>query len=124
MYSFCIDVYKRQVCNRTGANLDSGVATALLHAREADWGVFECDELWLAKILPHLQADYVLLLNLFRDQLDRVGEIDRIQEKMCIRDRLGSDRIMTMDKNNFPAVFSASRLKDGNKETGQPSFLD
>ena len=37
---------------------------------------------------------------------------------------LGSDRIMTMDKNNFPAVFSASRLKDGNKETGQPSFLD
>ena len=74
---------QRVVCNRTGANLDSGVATALLHAREADWGVFECDELWLAKILPHLQADYVLLLNLFRDQLDRVGEIDRIQESIA-----------------------------------------
>lgn len=74
---------QRVVCNRTGANLDSGVATALLHAREADWGVFECDELWLAKILPHLQADYVVLLNLFRDQLDRVGEIDRIQESIA-----------------------------------------
>ncbi|MFR3090859.1 MAG: hypothetical protein ACLTMP_03180 [Eggerthella lenta] len=61
---------QRVVCNRTGANLDSGVATALLHAREADWGVFECDELWLAKILPHLQANYVVLLNLFRDQLN------------------------------------------------------
>ena len=73
---------QRVVCNRTGANLDSGVATALLHAREADWGVFECDELWLAKILPHLQANYVVLLNLFRDQLDRVGEIDRIQESI------------------------------------------
>lgn len=74
---------RQVVCNRTGANLDSGVATALLHAREADWGVFESDELWLAKILPHLQADYVVLLNLFRDQLDRVGEIDRIQESIA-----------------------------------------
>ena len=67
------------VCNRTGANLDSGVATALLHADRSDWGVFESDELWLSKILPQLQADYVVLLNLFRDQLDRCGEIDVIQ---------------------------------------------
>lgn len=72
----------RVVCNRTGANLDSGVATSLLHAGPSDWGVFECDELWLAKILPQLQATYVVLLNLFRDQLDRVGEIDRIQDSI------------------------------------------
>lgn len=69
-------------CNRTGANLDSGVATALLQVREADWGVFESDELWLAKIVPHLRPDYVVLLNLFRDQLDRVGELDRIQDSI------------------------------------------
>ena len=73
---------QRVVCNRTGANLDSGVATALLHAGPSDWGVFESDELWLAKILPQLQATYVVLLNLFRDQLDRVGEIDRIQDSI------------------------------------------
>ena len=73
---------QRVVCNRTGANLDSGVSTALLHAGAADWGIFESDELWLAKILPQLQADYVLLLNLFRDQLDRCGEIDRIQDSI------------------------------------------
>ncbi len=70
------------VCNRTGANLDSGVATALLHAQESDWGVFESDELWLVRSLPQLQANYVLLLNLFRDQLDRCGEIDRIQDSI------------------------------------------
>ena len=70
---------KTVVCNRTGANLDSGVATSLLQSKGADWGVFETDELWLARILPRLQATYVLLLNLFRDQLDRCGEIDRIQ---------------------------------------------
>ena len=73
---------KRVVCNRGGANLDSGVATSLLHAKESDWGVFESDELWLAKILPQLRATYVVLLNLFRDQLDRVGEIDRIQDSI------------------------------------------
>ena len=70
---------KMVACNRTGANLDSGVATELLHAKQADWGVFESDELWLAKVLPQLRADFVVLLNLFRDQLDRMGEIDHIQ---------------------------------------------
>lgn len=74
---------KTVICNRTGANLDSGVATALLHGAPADQGVFECDELWLAKILPFLQSDYVLLLNLFRDQLDRVGEIEHIQDSIA-----------------------------------------
>ncbi|WP_255467250.1 MurT ligase domain-containing protein [Raoultibacter phocaeensis] len=73
----------RVICNRTGANLDSGVATALLHGKRADWGVFESDELWLAKVLPQLKSDYLILLNLFRDQLDRVGEIDRIQESIA-----------------------------------------
>lgn len=72
----------RVICNRTGANLDSGIATALLHGKAADWGVFESDELWLAKVLPQLRSDYLILLNLFRDQLDRVGEIDRIQESI------------------------------------------
>ena len=74
---------KSVACNRTGANLDSGVATALLDIESADWGVFESDELWIAKILPQLQANYVVLLNLFRDQLDRMGEIDHMQEAIA-----------------------------------------
>ena len=74
---------KSVICNRSGANLSSGVATALLHGKAADWGVFESDELWLARTLPQLQAKYVLLLNLFRDQLDRVGEIDRTQRSIA-----------------------------------------
>ncbi len=70
------------LCNRTGANLKSGIASALLQGRPSDWGVIECDELWLAHVLPDLRASWVLLLNLFRDQLDRCGEIDRIQESI------------------------------------------
>ena len=74
---------KSVACNRTGANLDSGVASALLHTEEADWGVFESDELWLAKIAPQLQPTFVVLLNLFRDQLDRMGEIDHMQASIA-----------------------------------------
>ena len=70
------------ICNWTGANLDSGIATALLQNSEADWGVFECDELWLVKVLPQLKSDYLVLTNLFRDQLDRVGEINIIQDSI------------------------------------------
>lgn len=74
---------KRVVCNRTGANLDSGIATALLHGGRADWGVFESDEMWLIKSLPQLQSQYLLLLNLFRDQVDRYGEIENIQASIA-----------------------------------------
>lgn len=73
---------KSVICNRTGANLASGIATALLQRPTSQWGVFECDELWLAEMLPQVRANYVLLLNLFRDQLDRCGEISRIQESI------------------------------------------
>ena len=71
------------ICNRTGANLAAGIASALLQQPAAQWGVFECDELWLAHVLPRLRSRYVLLLNLFRDQLDRCGEIDRIQTSIA-----------------------------------------
>ena len=69
-------------CNKTGANLDSGVASALLEHGRAQWAVLECDELWLAHVLPQLKSKYVLLLNLFRDQLDRAGEIELVQQSI------------------------------------------
>ena len=69
-------------CNRLGANLESGVATAIIGSGKVDWGVFEVDELWLAKVTPALQPRCVLLLNLFRDQLDRVGEIELTQQSI------------------------------------------
>lgn len=71
---------KTVACNRTGANMAYGVAATLLQTEPTDWGVFESDELWLARILPQVKATYVVLLNLFRDQLDRCGEIDRVQD--------------------------------------------
>lgn len=68
------------VCNRAGANMAAGVTGALLGDPDADWGVLECDELSTINVLPALKPRYLVLLNLFRDQLDRAGEIDRVQD--------------------------------------------
>ena len=73
---------KTVLCNRSGANMKAGVCTTLIAGSLSDVGVFESDELWLKETLPALQADYLLLLNLFRDQLDRCGEIERIQSSI------------------------------------------
>ncbi len=71
------------VCNRDGNNLAGGVVTALLaQPRSMDRALacFECDELYTAQVLPRLKPRYFMLLNLFRDQLDRFGEIDHVQQ--------------------------------------------
>ncbi len=68
------------LCNRIGANMAPGVAAAMLPGRTADWAVMEADELSTIHILPQLKPSYLVLLNLFRDQLDRAGEIDHVQD--------------------------------------------
>jgi UDP-N-acetylmuramyl tripeptide synthase len=71
---------RRVVCNAAGANMQSGVTAALLAARHSEWAVLEVDELSCAQVLPALKPNYLVLLNLFRDQLDRVGELDHVQD--------------------------------------------
>lgn len=69
------------VSNTTGANLENGIVSALINNPRADYGVFEVDENSLPIILTVLHPKIVVLLNLFRDQLDRYGEVDVIAEK-------------------------------------------
>ncbi len=71
---------QRVLCNRAGANMLAGVVAAMLPGASADWAVMEADELSCKQILPQLQPTYLVLLNLFRDQLDRAGEIDHVQD--------------------------------------------
>lgn len=101
------------LCNRTGANLDSGIASAMLQGKAADWGVLECDELWLAKVLPDLRSTYVLLLNLFRDQLDRCGEIDRIQDSIVSALQASPETTLVYNADDPLCAFIASRVKAG-----------
>jgi UDP-N-acetylmuramyl tripeptide synthase len=73
--------------NAAGANLVSGVASALLDAGDADLGLFEVDEAALPELLERLQPRAVCLGNLFRDQLDRYGELELVAERW--RDAVG-----------------------------------
>jgi len=67
--------------NAAGANLVSGVASALLTAGGADLGVFEVDEGALPELVRRLRPRAVCLGNLFRDQLDRYGELELVAER-------------------------------------------
>ena len=70
----------RLVHNRAGANMAGGVATALAAGR-GDMGLFEVDEFWLGPVAAQLRPRAVLLGNLFRDQLDRYGELEIIADR-------------------------------------------
>jgi UDP-N-acetylmuramyl tripeptide synthase len=67
--------------NAAGANLVSGVASALLSAGDAELGLFEVDEGALPELLQRLRPRAVCLGNLFRDQLDRYGELELVAER-------------------------------------------
>jgi lipid II isoglutaminyl synthase (glutamine-hydrolysing) len=72
------------VHNEAGANLVNGLITTLLDRTslsgnlKADYAILEVDENVIPIVLPQLKPKYILTLNLFRDQLDRYGEVDTI----------------------------------------------
>jgi len=75
------------VHNSAGANMAGGVASTLLAAArpggriDGELGLFELDEFWLDRMLAQLRPGAVLLCNLFRDQLDRYGELETIADR-------------------------------------------
>jgi len=75
------------VHNRAGANMAGGVASTLLRAARAggridgELGLFEVDEFWLESMTEQLAPRALLLGNLFRDQLDRYGELETIADR-------------------------------------------
>jgi len=73
--------------NTAGANLENGLMTALLENTnivgnlDADFAILEVDENILRRVLQPIQPRIILCLNLFRDQLDRYGEVDTISKR-------------------------------------------
>ena len=76
------------VANRAGANLIFGATAAAVNSAgrdgklRGDWGIFEIDEASLPKAVEEIQPKATLVLNLFRDQLDRYGELESIAKKI------------------------------------------
>lgn len=83
----------RVVVNYEGANLITGIVTALIKAADykgklnGDYLILEVDEAALPRIVQEIQPQVVILTNFFRDQLDRYGEIDKTIALLC--DSLG-----------------------------------
>ncbi len=81
MASSILSPFHRLAWNRSGANLASGVASTLLAARDAELGLLEVDEFALPEVMRRTRPRVVCLANLFRDQLDRYGELEHIAER-------------------------------------------
>jgi len=86
LLSHCAEAEGATVCaNSAGANLVSGITAALLPLASSkvkcDYGIFEVDEAALPEVAERIAPQLVLLMNLFRDQLDRHGELELIAKR-------------------------------------------
>ncbi len=78
---------KKVILNESGANLLNGIASALILNTnifgkiKKNFAIFETDENTLPQVLKEFTPDILVLLNLFRDQLDRYGEVNTIASK-------------------------------------------
>ncbi|HUO48997.1 MAG TPA: MurT ligase domain-containing protein, partial [Acidimicrobiales bacterium] len=80
-----------------GANLPAGLAAALAAAPAAQPAVLEVDEGYLGRAVDALHPEVVVLLNLSRDQLDRVNEVRMVAARW--RDVVAGDRVGTIVAN-------------------------
>jgi len=99
--------------NASGANLVSGVASALLSARNAELGLFEIDEAALPEVARRVGPRAVCLGNLFRDQLDRYGELELLAERWrsMVRE-LPAETVLVVNGDD-PQVGDLSRERVG-----------
>ena len=117
----------RLVHNRAGANMAGGVASALLQATRpggrmaGDSGLFEVDEFWLGQVVDELQPRALLLGNLFRDQLDRYGELDTIADRWLeVAARTPAALILNADD---PTVADLGRARGGDQAAPGITFF-
>ncbi len=68
--------------NAEGANMDAGLIAALAAAPNAKLAALEVDEMHVPHVADAVDPAVIVLLNLSRDQLDRVGEINHIERTL------------------------------------------
>jgi lipid II isoglutaminyl synthase (glutamine-hydrolysing) len=107
------------VHNRAGANMAGGVASTLAAAAgrngsiAGELGLFEVDEFWLDRVGPQLRPRAVLLANLFRDQLDRYGELDTIADRWAsMVAALSADARLALNADD-PLIADLGRARGG-----------
>lgn len=106
----------RTVCNRAGANMLNGVAAAFAKEMsfagrlKADCASIEADEATMPLLFDHLAPDIICVTNLFRDQLDRYGEIDIASELLKKAFAKAPDAIYVLNADDpVTSVFGEGR---------------
>jgi UDP-N-acetylmuramyl tripeptide synthase len=112
---------RHPVHNRAGSNMTWGVATALLEQRGEE-GLFEVDEAWLSQVSEQLDPRLMVLGNLFRDQLDRYGEMETVAEDWAktVAARAGRTRFVL--NADDPAIADLGRDAAGAARGGVAYF--
>jgi UDP-N-acetylmuramyl tripeptide synthase len=114
MLAACLERAGRPVVhNRAGSNMAWGVATALLDAGSGrgQLGLFEVDEAWLPAVADDVHPRLLLLSNLFRDQLDRYGELELLADRWA--ELVGrSDARLVLNADD-PLVADLGRGREG-----------
>ena len=103
------------VHNRAGSNMSWGVATALLDAgrERGQLGLFEVDEAWLPAVAADVEPRLLLLSNLFRDQLDRYGELELLADRWAqLVDELDGRARLVLNADD-PLVADLGRERSG-----------
>jgi UDP-N-acetylmuramyl tripeptide synthase len=95
--------------NASGANLVSGVASALLAAPDAELALLEADEAALPEIARRVRPRAVCLGNLFRDQLDRYGELEIVAARWREAVHALGDDVVVVVNGDDPQVGELAR---------------
>jgi lipid II isoglutaminyl synthase (glutamine-hydrolysing) len=103
--------------NGSGANLVSGVASTLLASRNAELGLFEVDEAALPEVAGRVRPRALCLANLFRDQLDRYGELELVAERWRGAVRRLPDETELVVNADDPQVGSLAAERDAGTTT-------
>jgi len=109
------------VHNRAGSNMAWGVATALIEG-DGDEGLFEVDEAWLPRVVDELSPTLLVLGNLFRDQLDRYGELERLADEWAATIARREGRTGLVLNADDPLIADLGRDRDLRRRDGVTFF--
>lgn len=108
---------RHPVHNRAGSNMTWGVATALLEQRGEE-GLFEVDEAWLPRVSEQLDPSLIVLGNLFRDQLDRYGEMEALADEWAKTVAARTGRTGFVLNADDPLIADLGRDAEGARRDG------
>ena len=93
------------VHNKTGSNMERGLISTMIETAsmagkfKAEVGLFEVDEAYMPKVCRVIKPNWIVVTNLFRDQLDRYGELDKVARSFrdLFEDLEGTQLVLNAD---------------------------